>query len=118
MEITEEMRRVVHLEDCEELGHQLDYSAARTKRPGGPGVDVEATDSLHLPHITCTRCGLVWIVLPQPGWGYDDAERAVYGLLRAEAPIARSIARNRGRRGVDPPVGQLGPPELGPAEEG
>lgn len=96
MEITEEMRRAVYMADCDEMGHQPDYSGAATFE--GRRIAVRAPDELQLPHITCVRCKRVWVVMPTPGWSYEDAERALYAVLRADTGTARDITRNRGKR--------------------
>lgn len=99
VEITDDIRRRVYREDCARLGHQVNFSSALTtenRDDGRPAQVVASDDPLKLPHITCTRCGHVWIVTPAGGWSYEDAERLLYGLLRADTDLAQLIVRNRG----------------------
>lgn len=100
IEITDEIRRAVHEEDCVVLGHMFDFSNVVRLGPDRNGSTMRARDEDALPHLTCTRCSRVWIVLPTAtaGRGYDDAERVLYGMLRAEGELARRIVRNHGRR--------------------
>jgi hypothetical protein len=113
VEITDEMRRAVLGELCAKIGHNPNYSATITVRPGDDRMQVGAPDELQMPHMSCSRCRQVLgIVLPVTAWSYEDAERIVYGLLRADTEPARAITRNRWRREErDRP-----PDELTPAE--
>lgn len=98
-EITDDIRRRVYRDDCERLGHQINFSSAQTtenRDDGRPAQTVGSSDPLKLPHITCTRCGRAWIVVPDGGLDYIDAERLLYGMLRADADVALQIVRNRG----------------------
>lgn len=105
MKITDEMRRAVHLEDCAKLGHEIRTDQAIQMFQVAPltfhqGV-VNPTDQL--PHLYCARCGTAWLVVPDEGADYEDAERALYGKLRADDVLARKITRWRGERGKDKP---------------
>jgi hypothetical protein len=117
VKITDEMRQAVHAEDCAAAGHLLDFGAMMTYEQvaGRSVLHVGSPDELQLPHIRCTRCTRVWIVFPAEGWGYEDAERVAYGVLRADVQPARDIVRNRGKRERrDRPPRH--PDELTPAE--
>jgi hypothetical protein len=101
MEITPEIRRAVYEADCEQLGHRLtfeDVSRSSETGDGGFVLRLAAQDHYRLPHIRCARCGSVWIVHPVRGVDYDDAERQIYGLLRADTEPAREVTRLRGKR--------------------
>lgn len=117
MEITDEMRRAVHEDDCARSGHQIETGGLF--QPGALDADrmrLGSPDELKLPHITCARCGRFWIVLPANGRNYDDAERAVYGVMRGDSSLGREIIRNRAlRKARDRPL--LGPVQ-GPSREG
>lgn len=97
MEITEEMRRAVYVADCDRLGHQFELTAMHIFQPESGGMRLAEGDE-QLPHITCRRCPKVWLVVPVEGWDYDDAERQLYGMLRADVAVAQDIVRKRGRR--------------------
>lgn len=97
MNITPEVRQLVLDQECERLGHQVNAHEAVVGNVDGMAV-VGATDDLKLPHMTCGRCGQTWIVIPNSGKDYDDAERILYGALRAEMPAAKKLLRDRTKR--------------------
>jgi hypothetical protein len=97
MEVTEEIRRAVYEQECAEDGHQLHMLNAVTSTDP-ERAHLKSPDENRLPYISCRRCGRVWIVMPVEGWTYDDAERALYGRLRADDELARRIVRQRGAR--------------------
>ncbi|MBW0088220.1 hypothetical protein I4I77_01180 [Pseudonocardia sp. KRD-188] len=84
MIITDEMRRAVHEEDCEQLGHMLATESVisiegRTAQVAGPG-DLQ-------PHLNCRRCGKVWLVIEDAGDGYDDAVQRVSKRFKDPADL-------------------------------
>lgn len=109
MELTDEVRRAVRAEECERLGgHDIDTGAAFAwsaaysmqsvaSQPAQAVQNLADTDE-QLPHLVCRRCGRTWLVVPLEGADYDDAERALYGLLRGDTELARRIVRTRTRR--------------------
>lgn len=110
MELTDEIRRAVWAEECERLGgHDIDVGAAfvwsaayspeaTTSQATAQAVQSLADDEDKLPHLKCRRCGRAWLVMPIEAVDYDDAERAVYGLLQGDTELARRIVRTRTRR--------------------
>lgn len=99
MEITDEIRRVVRAEECQRLGgHDIDAGPAFTWTGIERPVQNLADDQETLPHLLCRRCGRTWLVVPLEGADYDDAERALYGLLQGDTELARRIVRTRTRR--------------------
>lgn len=71
VEVTPEIRRAVLDAECVGKGHlpSLNRAFRATNFPtpeiGGPQGQE--------PHIYCDRCGLVWLLVAEPGDGYDDA---------------------------------------------
>lgn len=99
MEVTEEMRRAVYELDCADFGHLIDLrNAIGTVSHDSAGMVVRPAAEFVLPFVTCSRCGRAWIVSPLDGWSYEDAERILYGMLRPDSDLARTITRNRGQR--------------------
>jgi hypothetical protein len=100
VELTDEIRRAVWAEECQRLGgHDIDDSGAFLwSAAAGPGVQHLADNEEKIPHLVCRRCGRVWLVVPLEGLDYDDAERALYGLLQGDTELARRIVRHRSRR--------------------
>lgn len=98
--ITDEMRRLVHEEDCKEHGHEYDISNVIKAQYDKTIVtqQMDSGDELKLPHLLCRRCGNTWIVIPVSGVDYEDAERVLYGWMRADHPVAKDIVRKRGKR--------------------
>lgn len=109
MEITDALRAAVRAAECERLGgHDIDTSAAFAwsaaySAQSVPSQASQAVQNLddtaeQLPHLTCRRCGRVWLVVPLEGTDYDDAERALYGVLQGGSDLARRIVRTRTAR--------------------
>lgn len=79
------LRRAVYLDDCETHGHTFEYKHAvglsdvpnPNNQGNWPNYEVESGEQGRLPYIRCSRCGSVWIVIDEPGFGYDDALRKV-----------------------------------------
>lgn len=100
--INQAVRRAVYLVTCEEQGHDYDLgNLLRTgdtpnpnKQDSFPNTEVEAVDSDNkLPHLVCRRCGLVWILIDEPGFGYDDALSRV--RKRMGSPADRKALKPR-----------------------
>lgn len=83
--ITDVVRLAVYLEDCERYDHVYDYknavSLGDTPNPNHegnwPNFEVKSIFPDRMPYIECKRCSMVWIVVDEPGLGYDDALRKV-----------------------------------------
>lgn len=76
MEVTDEMRTAVLVAECERYGHvpNIDQAISNdpTVHPDELIIRVRADPGV-VPHISCRRCGHVWLVIDDPGLGYDDA---------------------------------------------
>lgn len=81
MEITDSMRAAVLAEQCQQLGHDPDFGQVRRPSPevnphdprGIPLMEIRADDSQRMPHIVCARCGIVWLIIDEPGDTYEHA---------------------------------------------
>lgn len=108
VEVTEEVRRAVYAADCEDFGHVWDMSnvlggtdEANPKDPRGvPMTVLRARDPELMPHISCQRCGRVWLVIDEPGDTYDDAVQNVRKRIGA-AKAGRDAFRPKKRRGIE-----------------
>ena len=100
MELTDEIRRAVWVEQCQRLGgHDVDVADAFPwSAATGQAVQNLAAAEEQIPNIRCRRCGRTWLVVPIEGVDYDDAERALYALLQGDTPLAKRIVRHRSRR--------------------
>lgn len=88
MDVTDEMRRAVLGAECDRLGHLMDISEAISNdvdEAGENTIRVRAGTPGREPHLFCKRCDLVWIVVAEPGHGYDAAF-AQYHASLAVAP--------------------------------
>lgn len=94
LELTDEIRRAVHVEDCAARGHDIELSTMIRPRDTAR-FSVEGSNG-HLPHIFCRTCGLTWMVIEIPGDGYDDALARLQARLLPNDPI----------RGLSPVPGQ------------
>jgi hypothetical protein len=88
IEVTEEMRRAVYALDCDAKGHLVDFSNAvgLTAVPNANGGSYPAQDVLGpndetLPHLTCRRCGRVWLIVEDAGDNYPDAVARLQGKV-------------------------------------
>jgi hypothetical protein len=84
IEITDEMRAAVLAEMCAAQGHV--YSLTSAVDVGPSGSTIKAKDD-RLPHISCARCGRVWLVQEESFASYDEAEQQMYDKLKDPAPI-------------------------------
>lgn len=81
--LTDAMRDAVHTEDCVLLDHLLtmvnafEYSRGYAKLSNPDGL---------IPHIKCTRCGKVWLIVENEGRDYRDAEAQFNGQLKTPKP--------------------------------
>lgn len=85
IEITDEMRQAVYEDDCEREGHQPNISTMfGPPIEGIPSVLVEVIgpNDETFPHVSCNRCGYVWLVLPQAFKTYDEAVQHLNSVLR------------------------------------
>ncbi len=86
IEVTDEMRKAVLAEMCEQRGHSLSASTAMSHDDQNR-LDIKSTDAGKLPHLSCTQCGKVWIVMSEPGEGYDDAEKKLRTKMKDTTEI-------------------------------
>lgn len=106
MEVTEEMRRAVYAADCEAQGHMWDTSRliGQTDDPllgdGVPATVVRAPDPDQLPHLACRRCDLVWLLMDEPGHGYDAALAQAQARVGGAATTPPDAFQPRLPRGV------------------
>jgi hypothetical protein len=70
--VTPEMRAAVHAKDCEDLGHLYDTSTMLGHDPESNRRGLRGPTG-KVAHLSCSRCSAVWIVMPTPGNGYDEA---------------------------------------------
>lgn len=77
VEITDEMRAAVFAAECERRGHVPDIDEAisndPTVYPDENTIRIRADTPGLIPHIRCRRCGHVWLIIDDPGQGYDHA---------------------------------------------
>lgn len=77
IELTDEMRQAVHEEECANIGHNPDISTMFTFADPHTGRSTEALvagpDDETFPHVSCKRCGFVWLVIPDPSKNYNEA---------------------------------------------
>lgn len=84
--VTDEMRRAVYEEDCKRLGHMLAYeNAMRLEGRAGQVIGPDGKQA----HIECRRCGKVWLVVEEPGDGYEAATVALDARLLPQHRPAR-----------------------------
>lgn len=82
MEVTPEMRAAVYEQDCRERGHLLAYDNAM-RLGAGEGGQVLGPDGQQA-HITCRRCGKVWLIVEEPGENYVAATVALDAKLQPQ----------------------------------
>lgn len=101
-EVTDEIRQAVYEYDCARLGHEPSTAKMFRMTEGARSdrwvADIGGPDDDTMPHVFCQRCGKVWLVVSEGGSDYEDAERKLYGMLRADLPLAKRIARGRAPR--------------------
>lgn len=74
--VTEEMRRAVYEEDCRRNGHLVSYDNAMLFEVGTEGARVAGPDGKQA-HITCRRCGKVWLIVEEAADSYQAATVAL-----------------------------------------
>lgn len=96
IEITDEMRKAVYAADCLAQGHVFNFGSVVSSgaNNGNTTIDVQAPDPDEMPHLTCYRCGKVWLVMEEPGDGYDDA----ISLLKSRAKDPTQFKTREERR--------------------
>jgi hypothetical protein len=97
IELTDEIRKAVWDEFCQENGHQLNFSYM-VGRMNGQSVQIEQTDEGLLPHIFCERCGRVWIVIDESYPDYETAEDAMFTRMKVADAGRKRIQAIRDRR--------------------
>lgn len=105
IEVTDELRRAVYAADCERLGHWYDMGAivghtddVLPENPTGlPTAVLRAPDPTQMPHLLCRRCGKVWLVIDEPGDGYDDAVEKVTRRMGGPTLPAEALKPRRPR---------------------
>jgi len=80
--ITDEMRAAVHDEDCSNLGHDMSLDTAFLIMDTVPRAQFGSRDPDKMPHLSCLRCGRVWLVIEDAGASYADAEAKLTGRLK------------------------------------
>ena len=92
IEVTDEMRAAVMAEMCDRDGHSiaLDRMFNTTER----GRNIGGHDDRE-PHIYCTRCGMVWLVINDPAGNYDEAEMRLRDRLYKADPLNKRPERPR-----------------------
>lgn len=97
VEVTDEMRRAVYEADCVQMGHIPNFgNLFITEGSDGyipPGVPEDV-----MPHITCMRCGKVWLLIEEPGVSYEEAESKLTSNLKANNPIINRIKDKQTKR--------------------
>lgn len=78
--VTDEMRRAVYDEDCRRYGHIISYDNALQFDEGTDGARIAGHDGRQ-PHISCRRCGRVWLIVEEPGNDYGSAALALDAKL-------------------------------------
>jgi hypothetical protein len=71
IEVTPEVRKAVYAQDCLDKGHVFDFGKAVAS--WDHKLDVASSDPDEMPHLTCLRCDKTWLIIEEPGDGYDDA---------------------------------------------
>lgn len=90
MQVTPEMRAAVYEEDCRDRGHLLSYdSALHLEGRAGQVIGPDGQQA----HITCRRCGKVWLVVEEPA---DDYVSATVALDARMLPQHRPVRVKRG----------------------
>lgn len=102
IELTDEIRQAVHDEECAKLGHAFDTSTVLTMDLSGGGTKVVLSDRDKAPHLSCPRCGRVWLLVEQNIIGYDAAENDLLGRLPADDALAAKLKARRERRAAGP----------------
>jgi len=103
VEISDEQRAAVRAELCAQLGHDLDITEAiRNDRgigdPDKRTMNVRGKDDDTVPHLRCTRCPKVWLIMPGVD-GYDGAEDVLNDQLAPKH--RRKLRRERRRERLD-----------------
>lgn len=97
MEITDEMRKVVREELCRENGHQLRFNNLLDHTYSAFISGQERDD---LPHVTCTVCPRVWVLVEEDSaTTYDEAEAKLQSRLKATDDLSKLITEIRNKRG-------------------
>lgn len=86
MDLTPEERTVLAGLCARMGGHQFDLSELITPGPDGMTVDIRAHDEDSLPHVSCRRCGRVWLFVAE-GETYEAAEAALNAQAKAPRPL-------------------------------
>lgn len=80
--LTDDMRAAVHAEDCERLGHDFAFDAAFQSDPHTSRPSLDSRDAGKMPHLSCRRCGSVWLIIEDAGSSYADAESRLARRLK------------------------------------
>lgn len=84
IEITPEIRQAVMDAECALVGHLLRFDSV-SKFEGRNGR-IEGPVPGQMPHIFCSRCDHVWIVISKDGKSYNAAERQFRKRLNQSDP--------------------------------
>jgi len=98
--LTDRIRRAVFKEICDKQGHQYDTSTMLTgAQDGTPRMVIGSEkDPLKMPHLSCSRCGRVWLVIADSGKDYEDAEQKLTNRLSTDDVMAQEMKRRRDHR--------------------
>lgn len=88
--ITDAMRAAVRAEMCATEGHTPDLTGLfeSSKTPGQSGITIGESDGV-LPHLSCSRCSAVWILVPDPGTDLGDAKQKFKDRLKDDDPLKK-----------------------------
>jgi hypothetical protein len=92
IELTDEMRKAVLDEICLRDGHTVDLTNLLGSNSSMVGPEGQ------LPHIVCSRCKRVWLVVETPALDYETAEENAVTQLASETPFRKRIEELRDRR--------------------
>jgi hypothetical protein len=85
VELTDEMRHAVHLDDCARLGHQIDLNTVFSME--GSRARIQGPDASKIAHLLCMHCGQVWMVIEEPGSDYLDAENKLKARMKDPSTV-------------------------------
>lgn len=108
IEVTPEMRAAVYEADCKARGHIWDttnmLSATDEILPestnGYPTTVVRAQDATQMPHLKCSRCERVWLVMDEPGNDYEDAVARAINRVGGDTKTPADAFKPRRQPGV------------------
>jgi hypothetical protein len=80
IEVTEEMRQAVYTADCLAKEHLFSFNVVSlVATSDGSRMDIGGGGKI--AHVSCARCGKVWLLIEEPGLSYDDAVAKLKGRM-------------------------------------